>query len=207
MSTATKISADALFDIVKNRRTIYPLNKDLPISAERVQEIVREATLHTPSAFNSQSNRAVVLLGAEHERLWDMTSDVLKAIVPAESWQPTADKMAMFRAAAGTVLFFADQDVVAELQAQWAPYADKFPVFATETLAMQQFLTWTALEAEGLGANLQHYNPLVDEKIQETWKVPSTWKLAAQLVFGGKAGEAGDKLFKPVEDRVKVYGA
>jgi predicted oxidoreductase (fatty acid repression mutant protein) len=205
--SATKISADALFDIVKNRRTIYPLNKDLTISAERVQEIVREATLHTPSAFNSQSNRAVVLFGAEHERLWDMTADVLRTIVPAESWQPTADKMAMFRAAAGTVLFFADQTVVGELQAQFAAYADKFPVFAAESLAMQQFLTWTALEAEGLGANLQHYNPLVDEKIQETWKVPSTWKLAAQLVFGGKAGEAGDKLFKPVEDRVKVYGA
>lgn len=207
MAATQKISADALFDIVKARRTYYGLNKDLTISPERVQEIVNQATLHTPSAFNSQSNRAVVLFGAEHERLWDLTTDVLRAIVPAESFQPTADKMAMFRAAAGTVLFFADNDVVEELQAQFAPYADKFPVFAAESLAMQQFLTWTALEAEGLGANLQHYNPLIDDGVREAWKVPSSWKLAAQLVFGGKAGEAGDKAFKPLEDRVKVFGA
>ncbi|KAI9155245.1 putative nitroreductase HBN1 [Paramyrothecium foliicola] len=204
---ATQHNADTLFELVKARRTYYPLNKELPISNERVQEIVREATLHTPSAFNSQSNRVVVLLGAEHEKLWDMTADVLRQIVPAESWEPTGAKMAMFRAAAGTVLFFDDLDVVSTLQAQFAPYADKFPVFATSSLAMQQFLTWTALEAEGLGANLQHYNPLVDEKIQETWKIPATWKLDAQLVFGGKTGEAGEKAFKPVEERMKVFGA
>jgi predicted oxidoreductase (fatty acid repression mutant protein) len=72
---------------------------------------------------------------------------------------------------------------------------------------MLQFAVWTALEAEGLGANLQHYNPLVDQKISELWNVPVTWKLSAQLVFGGKAGEAGEKTFTPLEEKFKVYGA
>ncbi len=72
---------------------------------------------------------------------------------------------------------------------------------------MLQFAVWTALEAEGLGANLQHYSPLVDAKIAEEWKVPATWKLSAQLVFGGKVGEAGEKAFGPVEEKLKVYGA
>lgn len=72
---------------------------------------------------------------------------------------------------------------------------------------MLQFSVWTALEAEGLGANLQHYNPLVDAKVAEQWKLPTTWKLAAQLVFGGKAGEAGEKTFNPVEEKFKVFGA
>ena len=205
--SAPQYNADTLFELAKARRTIYPLNKELTISKERIQEIVNQATLHTPSAFNSQSNRVVVLFGEEHEKLWDLTADILRTIVPAENWKPTGDKMAMFRAAAGTVLFFDDMDTVATLQAQWAPYADKFPTFATESLAMQQFLTWTALELEGLGANLQHYSPLIDEKVQQTWKIPSTWRLDAQLVFGGKAGEAGEKAFKPVEERVKVFGA
>jgi len=72
---------------------------------------------------------------------------------------------------------------------------------------MLQFAVWTALEAEGLGGNLQHYNPLVDAKIAEEWKVPATWKLSAQLVFGGKVAEAGEKAFGPVEEKLKVYGA
>jgi predicted oxidoreductase (fatty acid repression mutant protein) len=203
---APKYNADALFEIAKARRTVYPLNKELTISKERIQEIVNQATLHAPSAFNSQSNRVVVLFGEEHEKLWDLTADVLRAIVPAESWKPTGDKMAMFRAAAGTVLFFDDMEVVGTLQAQFAAYADKFPTFATESLAIQQFYLWTALELEGLGANLQHYSPLVDLKVQELWGVPTSWKLDAQLVFGGRAGEPGPKEFKPVEERVKYAG-
>lgn len=82
-----------------------------------------------------------------------------------------------------------------------------FPPWAGHSSAMLQFAVWTALEAEGLGANLQHYNPLVDQKIAEEWNVPVTWKLTAQLVFGGKAGEAGEKTFTPLEEKFKVYGA
>ncbi|CAG9942174.1 unnamed protein product [Clonostachys rosea f. rosea IK726] len=59
----------------------------------------------------------------------------------------------------------------------------------------------------GLGANLQHYNPIIDDKVAAQWSLPATWKLNAQLVFGGKAGEAGPKEFKPLEERVKVFGA
>jgi predicted oxidoreductase (fatty acid repression mutant protein) len=72
---------------------------------------------------------------------------------------------------------------------------------------MHQYAVWVALEAEGLGANLQHYNPLIDEKVQSTWNVPATWLLKSQLVFGHPEGEAGPKTFKPIEDRLKVYGA
>lgn len=71
---------------------------------------------------------------------------------------------------------------------------------------MLQHVIWVALEAEGLGANLQHYNPLIDAKVAEQWKLPAEWKLSAQLVFGGKTGDAGDKTFIPVEERVKVFG-
>lgn len=72
---------------------------------------------------------------------------------------------------------------------------------------MLQFSVWTALEAEGLGANLQHYNPLVDAKVAEQWKLPTTWKLSAQLVFGGKTADAPEKTFNPVEEKFRVFGA
>ncbi|KAG7289452.1 hypothetical protein NEMBOFW57_005823 [Staphylotrichum longicolle] len=196
---ATKANAaDTFLSLIQNRRSIYPLNKTLPIPAERVQTIISESLQAVPSSFNSQSNRAVVLFGAEHDKLWDITAEILKAIVPADAWEATAGKMAMFKAAAGTALFFEDQTVVEGMQAKFPLYADR---------AMLQFAVWTALEAEGLGANLQHYNPLVDQKIAEEWNVPVTWKLTAQLVFGGKAGEAGEKTFTPLEEKFKVYGA
>ncbi|KAM0517805.1 hypothetical protein ACHAPE_004783 [Trichoderma viride] len=204
---AAKLSADLLFQMAKVRRSIYTLNKDLPISTSRIHEIVKDATLHTPSSFNSQTNRAVVLFGGEHEKLWDITSETLKGIVPAENFKATADKLALFKGAAGTVLFFEDTSATKALQDKFALYADRFPTWAVHSLGMEQLLVWTALELEGLGANLQHYNPLIDQKVAAAWKIPATWRLDAQLVFGGKSGEAGPKEFQDIDERVKVYGA
>ncbi len=107
-STATMStpSASVLLDLFKARRSYYQLNKTLPISKDRVQEIVKESLSQIPSSFNSQSNRVVVLFGADHDKLWDFTSEVLKAIVPADSWQHTADRISGFKAGAATVSFF-----------------------------------------------------------------------------------------------------
>ncbi|KAM7215115.1 Nitroreductase [Rhypophila decipiens] len=207
MASSATVNANAVIEQFKNRRTYYPLSKDLSVSKERIQEIVKEAIQHVPSSFNSQSNRAVVLFGADHEKLWDITTEVLKGIVPEDKFEPTAQRMAMFRGGAGTVMFFEDQDVVKAMQTNVPLYAEQFPVWATQSNAMLQFAVWVALEAEGLGANLQHYNPIIDAKVAEQWKIPSSWKLSSQLVFGGRTGPAGDKAFNPVEDKFKVFGA
>lgn len=67
-------------------------------------------------------------------------------------------------------------------------------------------IVWTALEAVGLGANLQHYNsePEVVEKVMKTFDIPSKWKLNAQLVFGKPAGGPKERTFEPVDARVSV---
>lgn len=94
------------------------------------------------------------------------------------------------------------------MQERFPLYADKFPLWAIESNAMHQYALWTALEGEGLGANLQHYNPLIDVKVAEKWDVPRTWELRAQMVIGGVVQGAGDKTFLPVEgERFRVYGA
>lgn len=92
------------------------------------------------------------------------------------------------------------------MQEKFPLYADKFPTWATQSDAMLQHIVWTALEAEGLGANLQHYNPVIDAKVAEAWKTPANWQLNAQLVFGGRTTEAGPKEFMPIEERFKVFG-
>lgn len=67
-------------------------------------------------------------------------------------------------------------------------------------------LVWTILEAEGLGASLQHYNPMVDERVSQEWNVPKEWKLQAQLVFGKPTGPPREKVSEPVEKRLFVHG-
>jgi len=191
----------------ETRRSVYALNKNLPLPAGEVAAIIEHAVKHTPSSFNSQSTRVVVLFGAEHEKLWRFAEDALRAVVPAEQFEPTAQKLAMFKAAAGSVLFFEDQDVVKGLQAQFPLYADNFPVWAEHSNAMHQYAVWTTLAAAGIGANLQHYNPLIDAAVAREWNIPASWTLRAELVFGGIAAAAGEKAYAPLDDRFKVYGA
>ncbi|WP_110932954.1 nitroreductase family protein [Paenibacillus bouchesdurhonensis] len=192
-------------DTIKVRRSVYGISKEAVISDQRVEELVAEAVLHTPSSFNSQSARVVVLFNDEHDKLWDLTKETLRAIVPADSFGPTEEKMAAFRSGRGTVLFFEDQEVIQGLQEQFALYKDNFPVWSEQSSGMLQFVVWTALANEGVGASLQHYNPLIDEKVRAEWNIPASWKLVAQLPFGKPVAEPGEKQFSPIESRVKVF--
>jgi predicted oxidoreductase (fatty acid repression mutant protein) len=85
-------------------------------------------------------------------------------------------------------------------------YAQQFPVWAEQSNGMTQFVLWTALEAEGLGATLQHYNPIVDQRAAAEWNIPLEWSLRGQLVFGGRANLAKEKTFLPLESRMFVHG-
>lgn len=88
---------------VKARRTYYPLKKESPISDAKIQEILSDVVLHSPSAFNSQSSRAILLLHGEHNKLWDITKAALKAKVSAEQYVVTEKKLNMFQDAYATV--------------------------------------------------------------------------------------------------------
>lgn len=201
------MSVETLHAIAETRRSIYMLNDQLPVSKDEVVKLVEHAVLHTPSSFNSQSSRLAVLFGEDHQKLWQITEDLLRAMVnDDEKFKSTADKMAMFKAGAGTILYFEDQSVVKGLQEQFPLYAHNFPVWAEHTSAMHQYALWNALAAVNIGANLQHYNGVIDEKVAETWNIDSNWKLIAQMVFGGIAAPAGEKTFEPIEKRLKVYG-
>ncbi|NRD69068.1 nitroreductase family protein [Psychrobacter okhotskensis] len=196
-----------LHELAEKRRSIYALNDQLPVEKEEVVKLVEHAILHTPSSFNSQSTRIVVLFGDDHEKLWDMTEETLRDIVgDDEKFAPTKQKIGGFKAGAGTILFFEDQTVVRNLQEAAPLYADKFPIWAEHTSAMHQYVIWTALASINVGANLQHYNPVIDNKVSSTWSIDDHWDLTAQMVFGGIEQSAGDKEFMPVEARMKVFG-
>ena len=201
-----KADYKTLQQAAETRRSVYALNRSLPLPAAEVSAIIEHAVRHTPSAFNSQSTRLLVLFGAEHEKLWGIAENALRAVVPAENFAPTAEKLAGFRSAAGTVLFYEDQSVIEGLQAQFPAYADNFPVWADHADAMHQYAIWTTLAAAGIGANLQHYNPLIDDAVAARWHIPANWHLRAQLVFGGIAAAPGEKDITPLQGRLRVAG-
>lgn len=62
---------------------------------------------------------------------------------------------------------FEDDTVIRSMQKEFELYKDNFPVWANQSNGMLQFAVWTALELEGLGASLQHYNPLIDDEVKE----------------------------------------
>ncbi|MBU5615904.1 nitroreductase family protein [Psychrobacter sp. TAE2020] len=196
-----------LQQLAEKRRSIYALSDQLPVSNDEVVKLVEHAVLHTPSAFNSQSARIVVLFGEDHKKLWDITEETLKVIVgDDEKFQGTKDKIVGFRAGAGTVLFFEDKGVVRNMQEAAPLYADKFPIWAHQTSAMHQYVIWTALASLDIGANLQHYNPVIDQRVADAWNIADDWELNAQMVFGSIDQPAGEKAFQPVEERMKVFG-
>jgi len=195
-------------DAISKRRTIYQISNALPegLTEAKIEAILKQIVLNVPSSFNSQSARLVVLFQKEHEKVWNIALEVMKAIVPAETFKTTEQRVGGFKAGYGTVLFFEDTTAVKKLQDAFPSYQEKFPDWSQHTSAMHQFATWTALEAEGLGCSLQHYSPLIDTKVRSEWDIPNTWSLVAQMPFGKPTGKPNEKVFSSVEDRLKVYG-
>ncbi|WP_195266181.1 MULTISPECIES: nitroreductase family protein [Clostridium] len=192
------------YDAIKERRSIYSISKESPVSDERIKEVIEDAVKHVPSSFNSQSSRVVVLFGEKHDKLWDIAMEALRKIVPEENFSSTEQKINSFKAGHGTVLYFEDFSVVESLQKQFELYKDNFPVWAEQTSGMLQFAIWTALSIEGLGATLQHYTELIEDEVKREFKIPNNWKMIGQMPFGKGTAPAGEKEFSPIENRVKI---
>ncbi|WP_251942670.1 MULTISPECIES: nitroreductase family protein [Staphylococcus] len=195
----------SLQNAIETRRTIYSLDTEISISDEDVENIIEHAIKHVPSSFNSQSTRIVLLLNDNHNKFWDITKATLKEVMgPDRDFQPTSDKIDNFKHSHGTILYFEDEDVIKGLQDKMPNYAENFALWSSQTNAMHQFAIWTALSTKGIGASLQHYNPIVDQAVTETFDIPKSWKLMAQMPFGNIRENAGDKEFQDINSRFVV---
>jgi predicted oxidoreductase (fatty acid repression mutant protein) len=97
------MSSQELAKAAHERRSIYQLQKASTIPDYRIKEIVNDAIREVPSSFNSQSTRLVVLVKDDHDKFWDIVTDVLKSIVPEDKWEGTAGRLAGFKGGYGTV--------------------------------------------------------------------------------------------------------
>lgn len=97
------MASKAFFDMIKHRRSLYQLQKSSPISNTQIKDIITQTVLHVPSPFNLQSTRVILLLGEEHDRLWEITKESFKQILSAERFPATEKKLDGFKAGYGTV--------------------------------------------------------------------------------------------------------
>ncbi|EFY09249.1 hypothetical protein HMPREF0357_10044 [Erysipelothrix rhusiopathiae ATCC 19414] len=194
-----------IFEDLELRRSRYGLSKEAVLTEEEVIELVEASVQHTPSAFNAQTQRAVVLFGKHSDTFWDLTREALRKVAPEEGFENTVTKLESFKQGQGTILYYIDTDVVKGLQDQFALYADNFPIWAEQENGMMQLVTWTALAGAGIGASVQHYNPLVDASAAEAFEIPSSWKLVAQMPFGKAIDEVQPKTLQDVKGKVKVF--
>ncbi len=190
---------------IKQRRSIYAIGKNVSQTPEQLDAVIQEAIKQSPSSFNSQSSRAVTLYGDSHAKFWEIVRETLRKMVPAENFESTSQKIDSFAAGYATVLFYEDRNVIKDLQEQFPLYADNFPVWSEHSSAIAQFATWTALAEINIGASLQHYNPIIDEEVAQTFDIPANWKLRAQLVLGSIEAPAGEKTFMNDSERFKSF--
>ncbi|EEU34712.1 uncharacterized protein NECHADRAFT_52776 [Fusarium vanettenii 77-13-4] len=200
--------ADKFLAEIKSRRTCYSLEAKSPISDARIVEIASEVAKHTPSSFNCQATRLVILLRDEHVKFWEIAKECFKATMPEATYQEYEKKLLQRQAGYGTILFFEDLDVIREYQVKNPRFTWHLLQFSEHNNAMQAINMWTAFSLEGLGCNLQHINPIIDQRIIGQWDISPQWSLKAQLVFGTPTGApAHDKTVIPIEERLFVHGS
>lgn len=195
----------SFMEVLKNRRSIYGINSNAPISDEETVKIIKEAVKNVPSAFNNQSAKTVVLFSENHKKLWSIVKETLRKIVPPQNFESTEKKIDSFAAGHGTILYFDDTEITKNLMEKFPLYKDNFPIWSEQANGMVQFAIWCLLEEKGFGVNLQHYNPLIDNEVKKVFNIPASWKLIAQMPFGTAISFAGEKEFDNIDDRVKVF--
>lgn len=193
-------------ELAKQRRTIYSLGRNVKLSEDELTDLIKENIKNGPSSFNNQTTRAVILFGDSHEKLWDIVIDRLKQEVPDEAaFAKTAAKVNSFKAAFGTILFYTETKTVKEFEDNFPLYAANFQDWSEQSQGNAQYAVWTSLAENGIGANLQHYNPLIDDEVRAAFNIPATWRLRGEMDFGSIEAPAGDKDFMADDDRFMVF--
>ncbi|MGN4127150.1 nitroreductase family protein [Lysinibacillus sphaericus] len=191
-------------EVIINRRSIRKVKKNETITKERINELLKTA-VHAPSSFNMQSARVVVVMDKEHDKFWNIVKETLRLRVPEESFAATVERLQGFKDGVGTILFFENQATIKQMQEKAPSYKEQFPYWSHQGSAMLQYATWLSLTAEGIGASIQHYNPIIDEEVKQTWDIPGEWSLIAQMPFGEPNEQPGEKTALPYEDIVRFY--
>ena len=194
---------ESFVEQLKKRRSVYGIAADIPLADDALDEMLRGIIKTVPSAYNMQSQRMVLLLGEKHARLWEIVLESIR-VKTGQVTERTQKKIATFAAGHGSILFFDDTATTERFMEENPPYAQNFPPWALQQNGMLQYAVWAALANAGIGASLQHYNPLIDDAVKRDFALPAAWKLWAQMPFGAIAAAPGEKDHLSTDERYRL---
>ncbi|MFA6667298.1 MAG: nitroreductase family protein [Bacilli bacterium] len=191
-------------DLVKARRSTYMLENKQVVEDDELVKSLEEVIKEAPTAFNSMATHIVIALGKEHAFIWDTTKGILKGIVSPEAFKKTGPKIDVFKAAYGTILVYKDIEKIDDLKKSFPGFSNRQDYWGEQNVGILAYALWLELVNLGYGANMQHYDPLIDDVLMKRYSIPKTWKLEAQIVFGKTKVKADKKDYLPLKERVIV---
>ncbi len=193
-----------IYDLIKSRRSYRKLAKSDTFDSNTMKELLRTAR-YVPSAFNMQSYRIIVLEGQSNEDLWNIVEEMLLEKIGKDKFISTKqkEKISGFRGGNGTLLFFEDENVVEENANKKKSYKAKFPSWSEQGSGIIQYAVWLMLTDKGLNASLQHYNPMIDDRVKKRFNIDDSWRLITQMPYGIGIDELKERKLLPFEDIVR----
>lgn len=181
-------------NLLEKRRSIYNLGDKSNYTKEEIVTAIRHAVSQAPSAFNSQTTRAVVLFDDAKERFWNHILEVQKGVMDSETYEFMSGVMKNAHDnALGTVLFFEDLDAVDGLPTQ----GERTVAYKQNNAGIAQYATWLRLAEMDLGGTLQHFNvgyeQGFDKETRAMFDLPDSYEMIAQMPFGSIETPADEK--------------
>ncbi len=194
----------SFIELMSQRRSVYGLARNMSAGEASIEHVVKECVSQCPSAFNSQTSMAVILYADEHEKLWNLLKEKMKVVATGDALSEVLAKIDGFIAAYGTILFYENQETIKAMEDHFPIYAHNFQGWSLQSSGMLQFAIWTALRELGIGANIQHYNELIEEDLYPLFSIERKYKLISQMPFGDITELPGEKLISNIEERFLV---
>ena len=190
---------------LQSRRSNYDLSTTSSLSDNELEKLLADALLLSPTGFNSQSGRIVLLLKEKHELFWNLViQGIEKEIGNTPAFAQSQAKIAKLRNSYGTILFYEDEEVNEQLKTRFPLYAANIATWSEQSQGMLQMSVWTLLAANGMGASLQHYTELVDASLKQELGINPNWRLVGQMPFGIPNNPAPSKDKIPGNKRLVV---
>lgn len=98
-------------EFLKKRRSIYAIGKNIELNNEEITELIEGAVKNSPTAFNSQTVRAVITLGESSERVWDIVLDELRKVAKDDdAFLKTKEKSQLSRQVSNGTVFYGNSN-------------------------------------------------------------------------------------------------
>lgn len=192
-------------EIANKRRTQYMIGGEANHSIEEIAAELAKVVTASPSAFNSQTTRLVIVSEAANQKVWEIIDRTQKEILDEGMYNYFKGVFDTAKNAVGTVLFFEDRQTLEE---KVTTTPERRELYKEQNAAIAEYAAWLHLAELGYGANLQHFNigfqQGFDRSIKEALDLPDHWELNAQMPFGPVIEPAQDLEKLSHEEQVRI---